>query len=341
MTTKTSAATQSDTSAKAQTAATQARASQEERIDWLRSMLEIRFFEDECHRLFARGLVRGSTHLCQGQEGVVVGACRALRREDKMACTYRGHGAVLAKGAPLDRAFGEILGKAGGLCGGKGGSMHLTDMSVGAIGSFAIIGGHLPIVLGTAFASQYEGRDEVSLCFFGDGSANIGAFHEALNLASIWKLPIVFVCENNLYGEYSPIANTTPVTDLVKRADAYAMTGVQIDGNDVDLVHATVSDAAQRARDGEGPTFIEALTYRQKGHSRSDPATYRPEGELDAWLQRDPILLLERSLADDGVPEAQMQQMRADAERIASEALERAMSWPDPSPESRLEHVLS
>jgi TPP-dependent pyruvate/acetoin dehydrogenase alpha subunit len=322
-------------------APTQPRASTQERLDWLRSMLEIRFFEDECHRLFARGLVRGSTHLCQGQEAVVVGACRALRREDKMACTYRGHGAVLAKGAPLDRAFGEILGKENGLCGGKGGSMHLTDMSVGAIGSFAIIGGHLPIVLGTAFASQYEGRDEVSLCFFGDGSANIGAFHEALNLAAIWKLPIVFVCENNLYGEYSPIANTTAVTELVKRADSYAMTGVQIDGNDVDLVHATVSEAAERARAGEGPTFVEALTYRHKGHSRSDPATYRPEGELEQWLERDPIPRLESSLGADGVPASQMEQMRAEAERDVADALERASNWPDPRPESRLEHVLS
>lgn len=319
----------------------QAHAPTEQRTDWLRRMLEIRFFEDECHRMFARGLVRGSTHLCQGQEAVVVGACSALRREDKMACTYRGHGAVLAKGAPLDRSFGEILGKENGLCGGKGGSMHLTDMSVGAIGSFAIIGGHLPIVLGTAFGAQYEGRDEVSLCFFGDGSTNIGAFHEALNLASIWKLPIVFVCENNLYGEYSPIANTTAVTDLVKRADSYAMKGVQIDGNDIDVVYATISQAAERGRAGEGPTFVEALTYRQKGHSRSDPATYRPEGELEAWLERDPILLLERSLESEGVGADRLDQMRGDAERVVSEALERAMSWPDPRPESRLEHVLS
>lgn len=313
----------------------------EERIDWLRRMLEIRFFEDECHRLFARGLVRGSTHLCQGQEAVVVGACGALRREDKMACTYRGHGAVLAKGAPLDRAFGEILGKEEGLCGGKGGSMHLTDMSAGAIGSFAIIGGHLPIVLGTAFGAQYEGSDEVSLCFFGDGSTNIGAFHETLNLASLWKLPIVFVCENNLYGEYSPIASTTSVTELVKRAGSYAMRGIQIDGNDVDVVHATISEAAERARAGEGPTFVEALTYRQKGHSRSDPATYRPEGELDEWLERDPILLLEASLESEGVEAERLTQMRAAAERIVADALERAMSWPEPRPESRLEHVFS
>lgn len=313
----------------------------EERIDWLRSMLEIRFFEDECHRLFARGLVRGSTHLCQGQEGVVVGACRALRVTDKMACTYRGHGAVLAKGAPLDRAFGEILGKEAGLCGGKGGSMHLTDMSVGAIGSFAIIGGHLPIVLGTAFASQYEGNDEVSLCFFGDGTTNIGAFHESLNMASIWELPAIFLCENNLYGEYSPIANTTAVDRLVQRADSYRMHGVQIDGNDVGLVHQTVLDAAERARSGHGPTFIEALTYRHKGHSRSDPATYRPDGELEEWLERDPILLLEAALQREGVEAKHCEQMRAEAQSKVGAALEQAMGWPDPRAQTRFEDVFA
>jgi TPP-dependent pyruvate/acetoin dehydrogenase alpha subunit len=313
----------------------------EEQIDWLRAMLEIRFFEDECHRLFAQGLVRGSTHLCQGQEAVVVGACRALRPSDTMACTYRGHGAVLAKGAPMDRAFGEILGKAQGLCAGKGGSMHLTDMSVGAIGSFAIIGAHLPIAVGAAFAGQYRGDESVSICFFGDGSTNIGAFHEALNLASIWKVPVIFVCENNLYGEYSPLATTTPVERLADRAGSYAMPGLRIDGNDIGVVHATISAAAARARAGDGPTFVEALTYRHKGHSRSDPATYRPDGELERWLERDPILLHERALQDAGVEGERLLEIRAAAEQAVREALDRASSWPDPEPESRLEHVLA
>ncbi len=313
--------------------------STEEQLDWLRVMLEIRFFEEECHHLFAQGVVRGSTHLAQGQEAVVVGACRALRPTDTMACTYRGHGAVIAKGAPLDRSFGEILGKGNGLCGGKGGSMHLTDMSVGAIGSFAIIGAHLPITAGVAFAAQYRGTDDVSLCFFGDGAANIGAFHEALNLAGVWKLPAIFICENNLYGEYSPIANTTPITRLADRAASYGMPGVQIDGNDIGVVYAAVGEAAERARAGDGPTFIEALTYRHKGHSRSDPATYRPPGELDAWLQRDPILLLEKALVAGGVDQSQCDEIRAEAERSVTEALERAKSWPEPDPASRLEHV--
>jgi len=311
----------------------------DEQLDWLRTMLEIRFFEDECHRMFAAGLVRGSTHLCQGQEGVVVGACRAVNVSDKMLCTYRGHGAVIAKGAPLDRAFGEIIGKAEGLCGGKGGSMHLTDMTVGAIGSFAIVGGHLPIALGVALEAQYNGRDEVTLCFFGDGSTNIGAFHEALNMASIWKLPVIFICENNLYGEYSPLASTTPIERLADRADSYGMPGLTIDGNDVEGVWSAIGECVAKARAGAGPVLVEALTYRQKGHSRSDPAKYRPEGELEAWLKRDPITLLEDKLADQGVERERLEQVRQQAEADVLAALERARGWPDPSPETLWEHV--
>ena len=311
----------------------------DDRLDLLRAMVEIRLFEDECHRMFAQGLVRGSTHLCQGQEAVVVGACRALRPGDTMTCTYRGHGAVLAMGAPLDRSFGEILGKAEGLCGGKGGSMHLTDVEVGALGSFAIVGAHLPISVGAAFAARYRATHEVSLCFFGDGATNIGAFHEALNLASIWKLPAIFVCENNLYGEYSPIATTTPFERLADRADAYAMAKARVDGNDVLAVLECVRGAAARARAGEGPTLVEALTYRQKGHSRSDPATYRPEGELEAWLERDPIALHERGLRAAGVADERIATVHADAQTAVEAALERAKSWSEPTPESRLEHV--
>jgi pyruvate dehydrogenase E1 component alpha subunit len=311
----------------------------EEQLDWQRSMLEIRQFEEECHRMFARGLVRGSTHLAAGQEGVNVGACRALRTTDMMACTYRGHAAVLAKGAPLDEAFAEILGKEKGLCRGKGGSMHLTDMRVGAIGSFAIIGAHLPIILGTAYAELYKGTDGVSLVFFGDGSTNIGGFHESMNMAAIWKLPAIFICENNLYGEFSPLAHTTPIDQLVERADSYGMPGVRIDGMDINVVHATVKEAVARARAGEGPTFIEAMTYRYKGHSRADPGAYRPEGELEQWLERDPILLHERALLAQGVEQHRLDAMRAEAEKTVAHALERAMSWDDPAPESRLEDV--
>lgn len=307
--------------------------------DLLRAMAEIRRFEDECHRLFAQGVVRGSTHLGQGQEAVAVGACRALRKRDTMTCTYRGHAATLAMGAPLDRSFGEILGKADGLCGGKGGSMHLTDVAVGAMGAFAIVGGHLPIAAGLGFAARYRRSDEVSVCFFGDGSTNIGAFHEALNLASIWKLPVIFVCENNLYGEYSPLATTTPIARLADRADAYGMAKAVVDGNDVLAMLATTGEAVARARAGAGPTLIEALTYRQKGHSRADPAKYRPDGELEAWLERDPLLVHERALREAGVAQDELDAIRTGAEQAVDEALQRALSWPDPDPATRLEHV--
>ncbi len=304
-------------------------------------MLLIRGVEDEVQRMFTQGLVRGTTHLYQGQEASAVGVCFALREGDTMTCTYRGHGAVLAMGAPADAVFGEIMGKAKGLCGGKGGSMHLTDVGVGAYGSFAIVGAHLPIAVGLSFASRYLGDDAVSVCFFGDGTTNIGAFHEALNLASLWKTPTIFVCENNRYGEYSPQSLTTPVERLADRAAAYDMPGVVVDGNDVFAVHATAGEAIERARKGLGPTLIESLTYRQVGHSRSDPAKYRPAGELDEWLARDPIVLLERALIEAGVGEDELSALRASVEQDVEGALERAKSWDDPTPQSRFENILA
>jgi TPP-dependent pyruvate/acetoin dehydrogenase alpha subunit len=308
-------------------------------LDFLGRMIEIRLFEEEIQRLFNQNLVRGSTHLCSGQEAVAVGACSALRDGDAMLCTYRGHGAVLAMGAPLDRTFGEILGKREGLCAGKGGSMHLTDVSVGAYGSFAIVGAHLPIATGFGFAARYAGTGDVCLCFFGDGTVNIGAFHEAMNLAAIWKLPVIFVCENNLYGEYSPVARTTPIEQLADRADGYAMPGVRIDGNDVREVFHTVAEAVDRARSGEGPTLIEAMTYRHKGHSRTDPATYRPKEEVEAWLARDPIPALEAVLLELGADPERIDEVRAAATSKVEEHRDRALSWPDPDPDARFQHV--
>jgi TPP-dependent pyruvate/acetoin dehydrogenase alpha subunit len=302
-------------------------------------MLLIRGVEDEVQRMFTQGLVRGTTHLCQGQEASCVGVCAALREGDTMTCTYRGHGAVLAMGAQADEVFGEIMGKAKGLCGGKGGSMHLTDVRIGAYGSFAIVGAHLPITVGLSFASRYLGDDAVSVCFFGDGTTNIGAFHEALNLASLWKTPTIFVCENNRYGEYSPQSLTTPIERLADRAASYAMPGVVVDGNDLFAVHATAGEAVERARSGGGPTLIESLTYRQVGHSRSDPAKYRPEGELDEWLARDPIPALERALIELGVAEHDLAGRRAKVAEEVAGALERAKSWPDPAPETRFENI--
>jgi acetoin:2,6-dichlorophenolindophenol oxidoreductase subunit alpha len=308
-------------------------------LELLRGMVVIRCFEDEVQRLFAAGLVRGTTHLCQGQEATAVGVCATLAEGDTMSCTYRGHGAVLAMGTAVDRCFGEILGRAPGLCGGKGGSMHLTDLSSGVLGSFAIVGAHLPVTVGAAFAARYRATGAVSVCFFGDGSTNIGAFHEALNLAAIWKLPAIFVCENNLYGEYSPIAATTPVDRLADRAASYAMPGVEVDGNDVLAVRDVARAAVDRARAGEGPTLIEAHTYRQVGHSRSDPAAYRPPGELERWLARDPIALFAAELERRGVAAEQVQGVRAEAQALVREALDRAKTWPEPDLQTRFKDV--
>ena len=301
-------------------------------LELLRAMVEIRAFEDAVQRLFLSGEVPGTTHLCQGQEAVVVGACEALRPDDVLTCTYRGHGAVLAKGASLEACFAEILGRRDGLCGGKGGSMHLTDANVGALGSFAVIGAGIPVAAGAAWAAQAQGTGGVAATFFGDGTTNIGAWHEAMNLAAIWKLPLVLVCENNLYGEYSPLASTTPIERLVDRAAAYAMPGVRVDGNDVFAVRDAVAEAAARGRAGEGPTFIEAMTYRHSGHSRSDPATYRPEGELEEWLRHDPIDLLRDRLAGEGVgAEAIDSAMEAGRAAVAA-AREAALASPQPDP---------
>jgi TPP-dependent pyruvate/acetoin dehydrogenase alpha subunit len=305
----------------------------------LETMCIIREFEMTVQRLFAEGLIRGTTHLGQGQEAVPVGVAETLREGDTMTCTYRGHGAVLAMGAPIDRCLAEMMGRADGICGGKGGSMHLTDVSVGAMGSFAIVGAHLPITLGLAFASRYRGGDSVSVCFFGDGSTNIGAFHESLNLASLWHLPIVFVCENNLYGEYSPLAATTPISRLADRGASYGMEALQVDGNDVGAVYAEVGAAVARARTGEGPTLVEALTYRQVGHSRTDPAKYRPEGELDKWLERDPILLLRKHLLESGINEEEVNQTVQRASDVVADALARVRSWPEPSADRVTEDV--
>lgn len=311
-------------------------------FDLLDRMWEIRHFENEVMDLFSQNLVRGSTHLCQGQEAVSVGICHDLRAADFVTCTYRGHGAVLAKGAPLDASFAEILGRSTGLCGGKGGSMHLTDISVGALGSNAIVGAHLPISVGSALSAQVQGRDDVSVAIFGDGSTNIGAFHESLNMAGVWKLPVVFVIENNQYGEYSPLASTTPIDQLVRRADSYGMPGVLVDGNDVVAVRHVMANAVERARKGEGPTLIEASTYRQVGHSRSDPGAYRPEGELEHWLTLDPIPRLGNAMVKFEVATAeQVAQAEQKAKERVLRAKEEALSAPIPNDSLVMKDVFS
>ncbi len=300
-----------------------------DRVRWLRQMLEIRLFEDKVQELFMEGEIQGTTHLCQGQEAVSVGAIAALRYDDYLTITYRGHGHALGRGMPMEAAFGELMGLTSGCCRGVGGSMHLTDFSRNLIGSFAIIGASYSVAVGAAMSAVLRGTDAVALAFCGDGATNIGTFHESLNMAAVWKAPAVFVIENNLYGEYSPIRETTPLDDLVERAGAYAMEGAIVDGQDVDAVFETVSGAVARARRGEGPTLIEAKTYRYRGHSRTDPARYRPAGELERWKERDPIAVLGARLASEGMAsEAEQRAMRERAQVDVDESARRAAEAP-------------
>ena len=267
----------------------------------LEKLMRIRAFEDKVHESFVAGLVHGTTHLCQGQEAVSVGTVMALRDDDYLTYTYRGHGPCIARGMSAEGAFAEIFGRETGVSKGLGGSMHLTDMDLGLIGSFAIVGAGLPVAVGAAITAERAGKGQVAVTYFGDGATNIGGFHESMNLAAAWKLPVIFVCENNLYGEYSPIRSTTPIDDIAVRATSYAMPGKIVDGNDVVAVYDVAEEAINHARSGGGPTLIECKTYRQCGHSRSDPAKYRPPGELDEWLARDPIVQFKERLIDESI----------------------------------------
>ena len=308
----------------------------------LKSMLEVRYVEERIQELFLENVIRGTTHLCIGQEAVSVGMAANInaKRGDTVTCTYRGHGHALALGMTLKTMMAEMMGKASGCCKGKGGSMHLTDMENGLIGTFAIVGAGLPITNGAALTAQLKKTGAVSISIFGDGTPNIGAWHEAVNLAAVWKLPAIFLCENNLYGEYSPYADTAPVENVADRACAYNIPGVIVDGQDAEAVYWTVNEAVERARAGGGPTLIEAKTYRYKGHSRSDPATYRPAGELDEWLQRDPINILSAKMQADGqLTDAQLQTMHSAAQQAVQEATEWAFNQPEPSLDELFEDI--
>ncbi|HYM68644.1 MAG TPA: thiamine pyrophosphate-dependent dehydrogenase E1 component subunit alpha [bacterium] len=296
-------------------------------------MAQIREFEEQVHTLFLKDLVPGTTHLCQGQEAVAVGVAAALRRDDYTTYTYRGHGHVLARGMDMVAAFAEIMGRAAGVNRGKGGSMHLTDRRLGLMGSFAIVGAGLPVAVGLARAAQLDGGGRVSVTFFGDGAVNIGAFHEALNLAAVWKAPVVFVCENNLYGEFSRVDHTTPFEDLARRATAYAMPAEPVDGNDVLVVRRSARAAVERARAGGGPSFLECKTYRHRGHSRSDPGRYRPSEEVAAWMARDPLLIAQAKLVELGVPDAQLEAVRQAQRAAVARASDAALASPPPGPD--------
>ncbi len=265
-------------------------------------MFAIRTFEKRAYDLFLQNLVKGTSHLSLGQEAIAAGFAAAMRRDDYTFCTYRGHAHTLARGTSMSAVMAELLGREAGLMKGKGGSMHLTSVENGVMGSYAIVGAHLPIAAGAAWSAQVRGSGQVAVCFFGDGATNIGAFHEALNLAAVWKLPVVFVCENNLYMEYTAISDVTAVPNpAADRACAYGLERILIDGNDADQVFATATSVIARARSGQGPSLVEASTYRHGGHSRADPGKYRPEEELAEWMTKDPVLIYRAKLLEAGI----------------------------------------
>lgn len=272
-----------------------------EAISLYKTMLRIRYFELAVEKALENGEFHGTTHLYNGQEAVAVGVCSELRTGDMITSTHRGHGHSIAMGASVRKMMAEIYGKATGYSKGKGGSMHIADVAGGNLGSNGIVGGGIPIAVGAALSAQMQRKEHVTICFFGDGATNEGSFHESLNLAAIWNVPVVFVCENNKYGMSSSIDVMTNITDLSKRADAYGISGITIDGNDVLQVKQTARQAIEHARFGGGPTLIEAKTYRYKGHSRSDKQVYRSEREVAAYKKRDPIELFERSLLEGNI----------------------------------------
>jgi len=303
-------------------------------------MAVIRRTEQAAHDLFLAGLVKGTTHLAAGHEAVAVGASAALRPDDYVFATYRGHHHAMARGATPAECLAELMSKGTGLCKAKGGSMHLTKASAGMLGSYAIVGAHLPIAAGAAWSARLRGSGQVAVAFFGDGATNIGAFHEALNLAAVWALPVLFICENNLYMEYTPIGEVTAVPNpAAGRAPAYGIPADIVDGNDVVVVRDAVAAAAERARSGGGPTVIEALTYRHFGHSRTDPGTYRPAAEVEEWLRRDPLELARARLQAAGLPADAVAAADERAERTVAEAVAEAKAAPGPDPDDAFTDV--
>ena len=308
----------------------------------LRTMWLIRRFEEAVDDLFARGLMHGTMHLSIGQEASATGVTAALRPDDMITSTHRGHGHCIGKGADLTRMMAELLAKETGYCRGRGGSMHIADVATGNLGANGIVAGGIPIATGAALAAQMRNTGQVVACFFGDGAANEGAFHEALNLAAIWRLPVVFICENNKYGMSFSTEFAFAIDTISERAAAYGFPGITVDGNDVDAVHAAATDAVERARRGEGPTLIENITYRWKGHSKSDKNLYRTREEIDEWKERDPITRFEqRVLESETLTQDQLDAIRTEARDAIRDAVRVANAAPDADPSTLLDAVFA
>ena len=305
----------------------------ERQRDLLRQMWLIRAFEEKAENLYAQGKIHGTMHLSIGMEASAVGAVAALQPDDYILSTHRGHGHCIAKGADLDRMMAEFMGKETGYCRGRGGSMHIADVAGGNLGANGVVAGGIPIAVGVGLSQKMQGTGRVCLCFFGDGAANSGPFHEALNMAAIWTLPVVFVCENNQYAMSYPASKAFAIPRISDRAAGYGMPGETADGNDLNAVYAAVSRAVERARAGEGPSLVENVTYRWRGHSKSDANRYRSREEIEAWKEKDPIARFERWLAQAislSEPDARA------VEQAAYAAIEAAVAFADASPEPDL-----
>jgi pyruvate dehydrogenase E1 component alpha subunit len=298
----------------------------------LATMWAIRRFEEAVDEMFARGLLYGTMHLSIGQEASATGACLALRDDDVITSTHRGHGHCIAKGADLGRMMAELLARDSGYCRGRGGSMHIADVSKGNLGANGIVAGGIPIAVGAALALKLQGTDKVALSFFGDGATSEGAFHESVNLAAIWDLPVVFVCENNHYGMSMSVEEVSRLERVADRAAGYAIPGGTVDGNDVQAVYEATAQAVEHARAGNGPTLIEAVTYRWKGHSKSDQNLYRTREEIESWRQRDPIDRFEHALLEaETLTQAEVQAVRDQARDAVRDAVRVGQQGPPPS----------
>lgn len=309
-------------------------------LDMYRQMLTIRFFEETVFELYGQNLVPGTIHLYAGEEAAAVGVCANLRKDDYVTSTHRGHGHCIAKGARLDKTMAEILGRKTGYCKGKGGSMHIADFSVGMLGATAVVGAGIPIATGAGLSIKLRGTDQIAICFFGDGASNQGTFHEGINLAAIWHLPVVFVCENNLYAMGTRQTRVMLIDNIADRAAGYGIPGVVVDGNDVLAVYEAARVAVERARQGGGPTLMECKTYRLRGHSRFDPAAYRPKDEVNEWLRKDAIARFQAKLLEMGIiTEAEVQRTVEKARNDVEEATKFALESPFPEPAEALDDV--
>jgi len=305
-----------------------------------RKMLEIRLFEEKVFDLYGQNLVPGTIHLYAGEEAVAVGVCSNLNVDDYITSTHRGHGHCIAKGADLRRTMAEILGKKTGYCKGKGGSMHIADFAVGMLGATAVVGAGLPIAVGAGLSAKLRKTSQVVACFFGEGASNQGTFHESINMASVWALPVVFVCENNLYAMGTRQSRIMSIQNVADRAAAYGIPGVIVDGNDVLVVYEATRTAVERARAGKGPTLIECKTYRHKGHSRVDSGKYRPKEEVEEWLGKDPIKRFRQAMLGNGIlTQTELEHVETEVVDEVADAVKFALDSPYPEGKEALENV--